>query len=206
MDQLASILKNNNWELKPVVETLIKSEAFFSADSRKSRVKDAVTYIMGFLRSTKIPYDHERLSWQFSHQFTGYEPTQPISVKGWPLNKYKGASQTTYFLSWLTGYANLLKTHLNEMIAEDSTFDVLSMIPFSRNQPTAIGVVYEVANLMGVSLTEEETLTLVEYVSTERRWDDREVELNLAENPDALKTKVRGLIWLLSQHKDYLTF
>ena len=206
VQQLAAMLRQNNWDLKPVVRTLLKSEAFYSEESRNSRVKDSVTYLLGFFRTTKIPYKHSRFSWNFSHQYTGYEPTRPLSVKGWPLNKYQEAEQTTYFLSWLTGYANLLSTSLNDLVQEDIPYDVLNLIPQSRNQPTAIGVVYEVANLLGVSLSNEETLTLVDYVSTDRRWNGEEVALDLAEDPEALGTKVRGLIWLLSQHQDYLTF
>jgi len=206
VNQLADQLVATNWEIKPVVETILRSEAFFSAESRNNRVKDAITFYVGFLRTTRMPYNDSRFSWRFTHQYLGFEPTRPPSVNGWPINKHEGALQSAYFLSWLTGYANMMNLTLGDIRGEEYTFDVLSLIPASRFNPSPAGVVDELTTLMGVELNGEERQVLIEYVSTDRRYDGEDRVADFTDNPGALSTKVRGVIWMLSQHRNYLTF
>ncbi len=204
--QLAREIRDNNWDIKPALRMILQSQAFFSEDARGSRVKDAATYLVGFIRTTGIPYDHERYSWRFTHQFLGFEPTRPESVNGWPINKYQGASKSAYFLSWLTGYSNLINTHLNDLTGEDSEFDLLNLIPSSRINPTADTVVDELVALMSVELTADERAQLVQYVATDRKYNGEDQEMDLVGNAEGLRTKVTGVVWLLSQHRNYLTF
>jgi len=195
-----------NWEIKPVLRTILRSEAFYSEESRNRRVKDAITYLVGFLRTTDFDYRYDRFSWNFTHQFVGFEPTRPLSVNGWPINKYRGAIKSAYFLSWLTGYANIMNSHLSDVMGEDVNFDLIGLIPNSFNNPTGAGIVSELANLMGVELSPDEMQILTEYVDTDRAYDGEDREIDLAGNEQALKTKVTGVLWMLGQHRDYLTF
>ena len=206
VEQIANQIVANNWEIKPVLLSLFSSEAFFSEKARNNRVKDAVTYLIGFLRTTRIPDDYNNFYWQFSHQFTGYEPTRPTSVNGWPLNKYKGSLKTTYFLSWLTGYANLLNRNFNYLTYDEVNFEVLQLVPVSRHNPTGPAIVDELVGLLGIEISADERQVLIEYVSTNIKYNGDEEPLNFLENLPGFRTKVRGLLWILTQHRNYLTF
>lgn len=204
--QLANQIVATNWEIKPVLQTILQSEAFFSEDAKGNRVKDAITYLVGFLRTTEAYYRYDRFSWAFTHQSVGFEPTRPLSVNGWPINKFEGASKSSYFLSWLTGYANIMNSHLSDIMGEESTFDPLSLIPTARFNPTAPGVVDELTALMGVQLSVSERAMLIEYVSTDVTYSGDVRVTDLLGNEGALRTKITGVLWMLGQHRDYLTF
>lgn len=54
---LATTLINNNWELKPVLEQLLKSEHFFDIQSQGCYIKTPIDKICGLTRVLSVPVD-----------------------------------------------------------------------------------------------------------------------------------------------------
>ncbi len=53
---LATIFRNNNYELKPVLSTLLKSEHFFDTLSRGSQIKSPVDLVVGMCREFNVAF------------------------------------------------------------------------------------------------------------------------------------------------------
>lgn len=85
IEQLAKILLDNNWELKPALQTLFQSEHFFDLNFRGSAIKSPYEYMCGIFRALNIgitPYMTGSL-WEYGvdiNQWLG----NPPNVKGWP--------------------------------------------------------------------------------------------------------------------------
>ena len=136
----------------------------------------------------------------------GFEPLAPNSVNGWPMNKHGQNYKSTYFLGWLPGYANGINRYLTALTAEFEDFDVLSLIPNSRDGSDPAAVVTELSELLGLELDETDKAELENYLVTIRRNNDNEEPAEIENNEALLAVKVRGLLWLLTQHRDYMTY
>lgn len=99
IDPLAKILQDNNWEIKPVLAALFKSEHFFDMAYRGSQIKSPVDFIVGAYRefnigitdtnynAVTVPFTDAYASWEI---FRGKTSTlnqdigEPYNVAGWP--------------------------------------------------------------------------------------------------------------------------
>lgn len=90
---LAQIFRNNNYEVKPVIETLLKSEHFFDNINRGVIIKNPIDNLIGIWRSFEGNFPegsdaHEEylmkvgMMWSMSN--VGMEIGDPPSVAGWP--------------------------------------------------------------------------------------------------------------------------
>ena len=104
---LASILRDNNYEMVPVLRTLLNSAHFFDLELRGAMIKSPVDFFIGFWRSmlVSIPENASvknnleiRTSslWQISN--LGQQLMDPPNVAGWPA--YYQYPQ--YDKSWIT--------------------------------------------------------------------------------------------------------
>lgn len=79
---LAAEIRKQNYELKPVLRTLLRSEAFYSAASRGALVKSPTELIIGSARALETPANNlpavER-----ALAALGQQLMQPPNVKGW---------------------------------------------------------------------------------------------------------------------------
>ena len=81
VQSLATVLTSNGWQIGPVVETILGSEAMFSSASRQDRIKTPTEYVVGFVRSTGLVYDIGDMYGDLSD--LGHVMGQPPNVKGW---------------------------------------------------------------------------------------------------------------------------
>ena len=90
---LADILRTNNYEIKPVLETLFKSEHFFDPVHRACYIKSPLDFIVGAMREFNVPFP------AYNDHVNGYplfykiyqtsaemqqDLFQPPDVSGWP--------------------------------------------------------------------------------------------------------------------------
>lgn len=83
---LAEVLLAEDFELAPVLRTLLASEAFFAAPVVGAQIKSPVALLVGLQRTTGDPATLERagiLSQRFARPM-GQELLNPPNVKGWP--------------------------------------------------------------------------------------------------------------------------
>ncbi|MFQ5844519.1 MAG: DUF1800 family protein, partial [Planctomycetota bacterium] len=191
VDELARILRDNNWELQPVLEAILRSKALFSLAARKSQVKDPVSYVVGFLRTAEI----DMLPSRVDNVLITLEqvPMQPPDVNGWPTG---GA--------WLGSQAMLIRINfLQQAISQlDDVAGIQHLLPAPARR-TPDGMVDHIANgVLGVDLTTNARDQAVLYVHTELQGNTI-VDVGFDPNNDPqLLQKTRGLLWQLGQYWD----
>ncbi|MCB0735109.1 MAG: DUF1800 domain-containing protein [Flavobacteriales bacterium] len=93
IEPLAQIFRNANYNIKPVLEALFKSEHFFDVANRGCVIKSPIDYIMGLIRQTDIVLpDSSKLEeqyyfWQIAYQVCAGQQQNlldPPNVSGWP--------------------------------------------------------------------------------------------------------------------------
>ncbi|OYU96535.1 MAG: hypothetical protein CFE21_09125 [Bacteroidetes bacterium B1(2017)] len=90
---LANLFRNNNYELKIVVETLLKSEHFYDVLNQACMIKQPVDHVVGLARQTNLVYPSASNvqvlygHWQITQQYPlilGQDIGDPPNVAGWP--------------------------------------------------------------------------------------------------------------------------
>lgn len=103
---LAQIFRDNNYDIKPVVETLLKSEHFFDAYNKGCYIKNPLDLSVGVLRNFDLSIQAPTLleSWFMPLYLNYYTsslqmlPGDPPNVAGWAA--YRQAPM--YYRNWIT--------------------------------------------------------------------------------------------------------
>lgn len=197
VDQLAQQLIADNWDMEPVLKTMLQSEAFFSPKARGAFVKNPVDYAVGFIRSTGLHVlDLDDLDDALIDM--GMRPTEPPSVDGWPSGVY-----------WLSPQPMVNRTNLvNEILGDTNNqrnagievADILPPVP----QRTADAVVDTLCELLSVEMTPQDRTEMIDYLNTERQ-NDGTVQPSPFDGSDQdhLDERVRGALLILAQHPTY---
>jgi len=93
IEPMADLLRSENYEVKPVLELLLKSQHFFDVQHYGAQIKSPVDYLAGLWRSLEMtisdPSDHvlndqlhRSMLWNMATK--GQEIADPPSVSGWP--------------------------------------------------------------------------------------------------------------------------
>jgi hypothetical protein len=77
------LLRESNWELRPVLRTIFTSKAFYQPRAIGSQIKSPVQLVAGTVKllDLKVP-EAQRLA--FAMNQMGQVPLEPPNVKGWP--------------------------------------------------------------------------------------------------------------------------
>lgn len=88
---LAQILRDNNWEIKPVLAALLKSEHFFDPLTQGCLIKSPIDLITGMVREFNVAFPADAANqynmWEYlRHQAAQMQQNvcDPPSVSGWP--------------------------------------------------------------------------------------------------------------------------
>lgn len=96
VSQLADVMRTNNYELKPVLSTLLKSEYFHSTDIRGAKITSPVDLIMSVLKQFGITLDSSLYSYiRYLQTLLDQELFNPPDVRGWE-GQRKWISSNTY--------------------------------------------------------------------------------------------------------------
>jgi len=82
VEQLADVLRNNDYELRPVLKTLFVSREFYSSRAMGTQIKSPVQLVVGFYKSLGVssgPY----LEMAAACRTMGQQLFDPPNVKGW---------------------------------------------------------------------------------------------------------------------------
>jgi len=82
VDDLAGLLRKNDYRIKPVLTTLLKSRHFYDAGIVGKKIKSPVQVVVGTARQTGAPLRDER-GLSLSLRLMGQELFEPPSVAGW---------------------------------------------------------------------------------------------------------------------------
>ena len=95
--QLAAVMRNNNFNLKPVLATMLKSEYFHSVDIRGARIKPPVEFLLSVLKQLGISYTNNDLPNYIRTTADSLQQSlfNPPDVRGWE-GQRKWISTITY--------------------------------------------------------------------------------------------------------------
>jgi uncharacterized protein (DUF1800 family) len=82
-DSLAQVLVQNNYDLRPVLRTLLTSQLFYQSNTIGVQVKSPVQLVVGLVRQLGLPAPDDRVLQPLLKQM-GQIPFRPPNVKGWP--------------------------------------------------------------------------------------------------------------------------
>lgn len=83
VQSLGDVLRDNDYELRPVLRTMFTSKAFYSADNVGALIKCPVQLIVGTTRALDVTVpDYGRMYGSLEQM--GQVPLMPPNVKGWP--------------------------------------------------------------------------------------------------------------------------
>lgn len=93
IEPLALMLRNHNWEIKPVLSALLKSEHFFDPLNQGCLIKSPVDFVVGLCRECEVllPDSANYTIWYslldgllYQLELLQQSPGDPPSVSGWP--------------------------------------------------------------------------------------------------------------------------
>jgi uncharacterized protein (DUF1800 family) len=84
IDQFATVLITNRWEIAPVLRAMFKHQEFWSQQSRHGRLRSPVEYVVSVARILGVDATKLQPDW-FASQM-GQELFNPPDVSGWRLN------------------------------------------------------------------------------------------------------------------------
>jgi len=83
VENLAAILRENKWDMRPLLRTILTSEAFYSEPAIGTQIKCPVQLVVGTIRLLNLDMPQARMLAGALNQM-GQLPLEPPNVKGWP--------------------------------------------------------------------------------------------------------------------------
>jgi uncharacterized protein (DUF1800 family) len=93
IEPLADILRQNSYEIKPVLKALFMSQHFFDVANRSCFIKNPIEFVAGVIKEFKIAipdattYTEQYLAWNYiiaAATTQGQQLSEPPNVAGWP--------------------------------------------------------------------------------------------------------------------------
>jgi len=206
---MAQRLRDDGYELKPLLSALFRSEAFYADVAKAALVRTPVQQVVGFARQTGlVPWDDVQ-DWEHPDgtpntlrslegalDQAGHRVSQAPSVNGWPQDR-----------QWLSAQGVLDRVNAVLEFTADrddqaaNGMDVLPLVPGAATAATAADAL--IARLR-VRPTAAQRDLYVQYLDTDVDFSDQEVASPFASAPvDDRRARVRGLLWILAQHPSF---
>lgn len=100
-ESLGDVLRENNWELRPLLRTMFTSRAFYSERAMGTQIKSPIQLVVGTVRGLGIEMPAARVVVGQLSQM-GQVPLSPPNVKGWPGGRL-WINTSTLFVRYNTG-------------------------------------------------------------------------------------------------------
>lgn len=101
IDHLAAVLKDNKWELRPVLRAMLTSKAFYGPRAIGAQIKSPIQLVVGTVRILGLDMPQSRIVGPALNQM-GQVPLEPPNVKGWPGGR-AWINTSTLFVRYNTG-------------------------------------------------------------------------------------------------------
>lgn len=130
---LAEIMRNNNFEIKPVLAALLKSEHFFDPLNQACYIKNPFDIIVGALREFDVnlpAYTDWQNGYPFFHTIYGKAGEmqqvlfQPPDVSGWP-SYYQ---EPMYYELWVNSNSLPRRANFTDDLVDDNIIDVRGFV------------------------------------------------------------------------------
>ena len=146
VNEMATIFRNNDYEIKPVIEFMLSSDHFFDVNFRGSVIRNPLSLTQGIIRMMGLSAEDFPDSLMIDVQyFLGMIPLDPPNVSGW-----------TGYRSWLNSITLPIRKYFTSFIIDgqdpfggDLGFqpDVIALAQTTSDPNSAITVVHDLARL-----------------------------------------------------------
>jgi uncharacterized protein (DUF1800 family) len=178
---LADILRTNNYEIKPVLDALFKSEHFFDTLNQSCYIKSPLDIIVGTLREFNVSFP------AYTNYTTGYplffslyqnaadmqqQLFQPPDVSGWP--SYH--QEPMHYELWVNSNSLPKRADFTDGLVNDQVIDVRSFANYSSNPADPNQLINDVTALLlryplsGNSKTYVKTKFLLNNTTDDTIW------------------------------------
>lgn len=110
VDKLAARWRQDNYEFRPLMETIFRSRAFFSAAAMRTLVKNPIEYAIGHLRNTAT----ENISY--------VRTANRVLTHGLPLMNYPGPDGLPDGIAWINSQNVINRTNFAKELVERRRF------------------------------------------------------------------------------------
>jgi uncharacterized protein (DUF1800 family) len=176
IEPLAELFRNGNYEIKPVMDTLLKSEHFFDAINKGCFIKTPVDVVVGTLRSFNLSIPGSTL-WDdfvmkyyltYFHNILQMLPGDPPNVAGW--QAFRQSPQ--FYRMWINGdtarnrnfYTDVLSTYFLESDNDQLKIDHIAFASQFGNPHDPTALIDDVTNLLLPQPISETKKTLLKTV------------------------------------------
>ena len=139
----------------------------------------------------------------------GLTVSNPPGVDGWPMNKYRKADTTDYWLGFVNIYANAINEVVRRLEGyedpfDGSTYSYLDLLP--NPNATSEQLVDHLIRTLGIKPTASERQEYITFTDT--RWRSSGIQEDIFDptSSNDARRKVASLLWLMSQHQTYMTY
>ena len=194
---LAQLFRNSDYELKPVIEALFKSEHFYNESNMGALVKSPMEFVIGLWRGLEVEYTapndigniyYTNKVLKSNMLNMGMDPGDPPSVAGWPV--YYQAP--LYDKSWITTDSITVRAAFSDLLIDKGLWvknkntdevvrvkaNLIELLKGLDNSPDANLMIDEVNELlMGLKISDEEKTYLKKQVllggqETDSYWSE----------------------------------
>ena len=189
--ELAADLRAADWNMRPVLEKIFCSKAFFSRNVTKGKIRSPVEFVFGFLRASDITLRENLVRVALTR--IGQLLLEPPDVNGWPTGAaWMGSQAVLERINFLV----LAVSTLNDVPAQ-----IDPLIPPPGNRAPA-ELVDHISRLLGVDLSTTARDAYIAYVTLQKD-EDQIVPFNFdPTNDEHLLMKTRGLVYMIGQYHD----
>jgi uncharacterized protein (DUF1800 family) len=189
---LAKVVRDNGYEMKPILRTMFLSQAFHLR--KKQMIRMPVDYGIGIARTTGLMIDPAAMRSELTS--LAQVPGDPPSVFGWPQGE-----------EWLSAAGMVERANLARRLIGERTYQQNNgfALRMPSGTPDAAAVVDHFASLMAIQLTAEERATLITYL------DSNVPSVGVVQadpfdpaNATDVSNRARGLVYILANHPDAL--
>jgi hypothetical protein len=187
---LAREVRRHDYEMRPILRTLFRSEAFHRRP--KSMVRMPLEYAVGLIRSTGLMVTPAVLRTRL--QSMAQVPGNPPSVFGWPQGS-----------EWLAAAAMVERANTARRLIIERTFQTNNNhnLHLPVGDRSAAAVVDHLARLMSIRLDAAERDTLITYLNSNVLSNGTVQPSTFdASNATHVSSRARGLVYILANHPD----
>jgi len=204
IDMLAAQLRTANYEIKPVLRTILLSKAFYSDKSKGTAVevnggivKMPLEFAIGFIRSTGLEIPMTTLRGALAN--AGQLPSSPPNVNGWPTGALWASADG------LIARSNIIRDAITNRTYQTGLGITLDPILPPVGQRTDTAVVDRLAASFGINMTITERQRYIDYLNTDQATTTSLPVSNPFNGNDAtqIDKKVRGLLYIMAQHPSF---
>ncbi|MEW6652444.1 MAG: DUF1800 domain-containing protein [Bacteroidota bacterium] len=154
--QLAEVMRNSSFNLKPVLSAMLKSQYFHSVDIRGAKIKSPIEFLVSLLRFFNIAYDNDLLNHiRTKSRELEQEILNPPDVRGWE-GQRKWMNTTVY------PTRNKFTDSLVSGIKINNKTYKIDVLTYARSYPSAENA---------VQFVEDVTKVLIQFPLSKTRKD-----------------------------------